>query len=419
MKKTLGLLVFALFIALGGSYAHATSLNGWAWSGGDATPNSGFGWISFNSSDTGAGGGPYAVSIDSSGNWSGYAWSSERSDPTDPLSKSGLGWISFNASDLTNCPGASAAKLGASGEVTGWAYALVYAGTASPSSGCIELSGTNHASPGSGVTYNTATGIFSGYAWGADTGLMTGPGWIQFDTTNPVKCQSAGCGYTGNITGTCTAITPYRNIAPGASVTFEGSGTSGDAPYSYKWGSNAWDSETPTNRFSVSFAASGSGPILLVRDNNGLTSQSISCPTVTVLTPLGATNFKIGRTAATATRQSLTVRQGDGFALLWDLTLDENYSCVPSIKDPNGAAYGNANWNTWTGNFAPVNNGDGTARWSGDTDNAPFTKLTAGTAAAPISPGIYRFNISCTGLNLDAQSTSVELKVNSSSEREI
>ena len=134
-KKLIGLAFALAVVATGAASAHAATLTGWAWT-------ETFGWLSFNSADSGAGGGPYAVSIDPSGNWSGYAWSPN------------LGWVSFNSSDVSSC--GSAGYLNKStGAVTGWARALAYSGT----SGCIELSGTNHSSPdttgNSDVTYNT------------------------------------------------------------------------------------------------------------------------------------------------------------------------------------------------------------------------------------------------------------------------
>ena len=112
MKKLTGFLLVMFFLGFGVTFAHAATLNGWAW-----TEN--FGWISFNSVDAGAGGGPYAVAIDdSSGLWSGYSWSEN------------LGFVSFFLADVSaNCPaGSSQAHLDkATGAVTGWAYALVYA----------------------------------------------------------------------------------------------------------------------------------------------------------------------------------------------------------------------------------------------------------------------------------------------------
>lgn len=167
-----------------------TCLSGWAWS-------SNIGWISFNSTDSGAGGGPYDVAIDTSGNLTGYGWSSN------------IGWISFNAADLQAAPACTAITPvtvnTVSGAVNGWVRAVVGVGRTDGWDGCIELSGTNHSSPNfngyqgtstQGVTYATTTGNFTGFAWG-------GPvvGWLQFSPNigvggNPVVCTPAGCGVT-------------------------------------------------------------------------------------------------------------------------------------------------------------------------------------------------------------------------------
>jgi len=97
-----------------------TCLSGWAWS-------SNVGWVSFNSNNTGAGGGTYDVAMDSSGNLSGYAWSSNS------------GWISFNSlvnSSDGKCPTETSVQSGdvatncrarvntTTGAVYGWARAI-------------------------------------------------------------------------------------------------------------------------------------------------------------------------------------------------------------------------------------------------------------------------------------------------------
>ncbi|MDD5165337.1 MAG: hypothetical protein PHG25_02255 [Candidatus Pacebacteria bacterium] len=153
-----------------------TCLSGWAWS-------STIGWISFNSTDAGAGGGPYDVKMDASGNLSGYAWSSN------------IGWISFNSADLSVAPaclGTSPATVNTiTGAVNGWARAVAGIGRNDGWDGCIELSNpSTHASPDTsgyngtstqGVTYaisGASLGLFSGYAWGGNVA-----GWIQFSPT--------------------------------------------------------------------------------------------------------------------------------------------------------------------------------------------------------------------------------------------
>lgn len=380
-----------------GAPATGSALRGWAWS-------ETFGWISFNSSDVGAGGGPYNVAVDSSGNFSGYAWSEN------------LGWLSFNAADVTsNCSGFAAPNLNfTTGKVTGGIYAKVYGTSAD---GCIKLSDTNHASPdltgNGGVSVDMSTGQFKGFAWGGDVGGgSVGPGWIQF---NPgigvgVSCVDAGCTGGSTINGTCTPITAYTNIAPNTSVTFQGAGTSGTGPYQYSWNGTAY---TSTNTFSAVYSSTAPGPNLIVKDSTAAVTSTISCPAVTVQVPLGPSSVKIGKTVATANGTSLNAKQRGPFALVWNMSLSDDYTCSPTITpDPN-----NADWNTyWKGiSLNQVNNGNGTKTWSGNTG----TTLTAGSVAHPVNPNIYQFGISCTSLTNSPQSTSASLKVSNSSENEI
>jgi hypothetical protein len=127
--------------------APATPVSGYAWS-------ENIGWISFSGSN-------YGVNIDDSGNFSGYAWSEN------------IGWISFNPSELAGCPsGTCQAQVNLlNGDVSGWARALSYGGGWD---GWIRLRGTNY-----GVSINTDTGEFSGYAW---SDMVAG--WISFKGSN-------------------------------------------------------------------------------------------------------------------------------------------------------------------------------------------------------------------------------------------
>ena len=62
-------LLLLAVVAIGAQTAQAAEypLTGWAWS-----PN--VGWISFNSSNSGAGGAAYGVKVNDAGVFSGYAW---------------------------------------------------------------------------------------------------------------------------------------------------------------------------------------------------------------------------------------------------------------------------------------------------------------------------------------------------------
>lgn len=402
MKKLAGFaLVLAMFVS-GAASVSAAELHGWGWS-------ETFGWLSFNSADAGAGGGPYAVSVaGGTGNMTGYAWSEN------------LGWVSFNVSDIPAvCSATPQARLNTStGAVTGYAYALAY-GTGAD--GCIELSGSNHASPDTlgtgGVTFDTATGLFKGYAWAGDTSNNSGPGWIQFNPSvdNYVSCTHSDCGYGGSsVNGSCTASIPYINAPVGTNVTFTAVPTGGTGPYVYSWNSGSYSS-TATNPGSSPYMASGPGPIVKVRDNLGIESANIFCPNVTIASA-GSSSLKIGRTVVEAnsgTLSSLIVRQTRPFALVWELTLDDSYDCSGTIS-PNP---GNASWTSnWINNSNWANPAEvgGNKTWSGNTG----TSLTAGTVVTPVNPGIYRFSISCTD-GTDTQSANVSLKVNSASEVEI
>lgn len=399
MKKyLLGLLVVLIFSIITTNYAHASTLTGWAWS-------ETFGWISFNSTDSGAGGGPYSVTVDdTTGNWSGYAWSEY------------LGWISFNVGDANAaaCPGTRQVNLNkTTGEVVGDAYALVY-GTSQD--GCIELSGGTHPSPGTGVTLNTTTGKFTGFAWAGDVTNETGPGWIDFGPSigTPVTC--GGCVGGGTITGTCTATSPYQNVAPNTSVSFQAAGTSGTAPYTYNWNGAGF---AGTNSFSASYSSSAAGPTVIIKDSLGGVTNTISCPNVTVLNPIGTSNLQIGKNIAAANSTTYTVRQASPFTVVWNMTLSDDYSCSTSLS-PNP---GNANWTThWVSrSLGGVSNGDGTKTWAGntgDSTNGGYT-LTAGTSGVPITPGIYSFGAVCTSGTNPTQTTTVQLKVNSASVNEI
>ncbi len=157
--------------------------------------------------------------------------------------------------------------------------------------GWIELSGTNHASPdltgNSGVTYNSTTGSFTGYAWGSDI-----IGWLNFNSSgasassscNPTLevCNGPGSSPTlscsGSLNGSTNKITWTATITGGASpYTFAwtpGSGTSGTpstvgAVSTYTTGTLA--STSPATSYSVTVAATSSNQTVAI---------SNACPSV-------------------------------------------------------------------------------------------------------------------------------------------
>jgi len=128
------------------------------------------GWISFNCMDMGMASclaTYYGVYLDETTNkFSGYAWGDN------------VGWISFESTDVSGCPNPSCQpKLNNDDTVSGWAKAL--SADDNGWDGWISLSGTDY-----GVTFNSLTNKFEGYAWGGDV-----VGWISFN------CQSTpgGC----------------------------------------------------------------------------------------------------------------------------------------------------------------------------------------------------------------------------------
>ncbi len=184
------LFIAGLFYFSNVTYATSQDLHGWAWS-------SNIGWISFNSSDTGAGGGPYSVKIDDTTRvMSGYAWSPN------------IGWISFGAGD-GNHPNPVVNMF--TGAVSGWIRAVVAIGRTDGWDGWIELSGANHVSPdlsgNGGVTYSPTTKVFNGFAWGSDV-----VGWISFDAAgvNGVR--------VGPSSPDLTADTPIAELYVGTST---------------------------------------------------------------------------------------------------------------------------------------------------------------------------------------------------------
>ena len=185
--------------------AAGNNLRGFAWS-------STLGWISFNSincdtDDNGVSDGArpgcpsagspiarYGVGVElparGSKKLSGYAWASN------------IGYITFNEPELSGCPDTpcKAEVNFATGAVQGWARACsVFQGGCSGSlrapeerggwDGWIHLSGTSHLSPepngSGGVTLDTATCTFTGYAWGGagSEADKQSPGWIRFRGT--------------------------------------------------------------------------------------------------------------------------------------------------------------------------------------------------------------------------------------------
>lgn len=182
-KLFLILVLFISFLTAGAKVQAAADVTGWGWSDGT-------GWISFNCANTNScATSNYKVTFSTTtttGTFSGYAWSD------------GIGWISFGAGDGTH-PNISTDL--STGAVTGWARALAGVGRTDGWDGWISMSGVNYetgpayVSGNRGITFDTATGIFKGYAWG-DTNV----GWLTFNPSVgiPVTC-APNCGNNNTI----------------------------------------------------------------------------------------------------------------------------------------------------------------------------------------------------------------------------
>ncbi len=200
-------------------------LTGWAWS-----PN--VGWISFNSSNSGAGGAAYGVKVSDAGVLSGYAWA-----PT-------VGWLSFNSADTTGCGDTTLASCApqltfGTGRVAGWARFINGIGRTDGWNGWVKLSDSEFfESPGyqgtQGVTYDNSKLSFSGYSWGSPA-----TGWIKWDGdgSNGVKCPTCpqptqACALetlpaTTNVIPRTVTVNWYSN--PGSTCTGSGFATGGAA----------------------------------------------------------------------------------------------------------------------------------------------------------------------------------------------
>ena len=154
-----------------------SSIIGYMWS-------DNIGWIDMNCLNASTcGTNSFGMSVDSAGNLSGYAWSDN------------IGWVSANATDLTGCPSSPCTATLTGTTLVGWFKALASSDAqAGGWDGFISLSG---------VTYNSGTNYFSGYAWG-DSNV----GWADFSRVREACPISYSC--SGNqvmqTTATCQTV---------------------------------------------------------------------------------------------------------------------------------------------------------------------------------------------------------------------
>jgi hypothetical protein len=291
MKKYIvaGLLaiVFVVGTFSGSAQAESSPLSGWAWS-------SNIGWISFSSTNAGAGGGNYGVTVATTtatdGTFGGYAWSPN------------VGWVSFERSTTGNPPSSdigpgsgpiASIDLG-NGAVDGWVRAIAGVGRTDGWDGWIHLSGTNHASrlnmtqstdvSTGGVSYNPVSKAFSGYAWGSDV-----VGWLSFMPT-------VG---TGVCVNNCT---PGPTVVPTVSISANLTLVAPNGSSVLTWSSTNTTSCTASNGWSGSKLTGGTQTVNPAVN----TTYTITCTGVSGSNPTSAT---ASVTVSVGTSPTLTCSQ--------------------------------------------------------------------------------------------------------------
>ncbi len=209
LKVGIGITLFLIsyFLFISPTSAQTTvGLDGWAWSSlpSGNSPDTGAGWIHFK-------GPTYQVVADSStGNLSGYAWSEN------------YGWLSFNASDVSGCPTSPCQPNvnPSTGAVTGWArFIAAPAGTGAIWNGWVHLAGSNY-----GVTYNSGSQQFSGFAYGENY-----IGWMHWAGPNYAVTMAPLVSPTATINVTISPASASWTINPG-NFTGTGNGTATVTP---------------------------------------------------------------------------------------------------------------------------------------------------------------------------------------------
>jgi hypothetical protein len=342
--------------------AHAQSggtLSGYAWSDmpnisdqnlnpSNTAGGRGAGWISFScSNENVCGTSNYGVTTDSSGNLSGQAWSEN------------VGWISFSPSDVSGCPSGGTCQANVNqttGVVTGWARAL--ADTQNQLGGWdgwISLNCSNENVCGTsnyGVTVSGSS--WSGYAWG-------GPvlGWIHF------------CGSNYCVTGSGTASLNGASISANPTVL----ATAGTTTVT--WSSNGASSCTGTN-FSTGGATSGSVPVGVSAN----TLFSVTCgnaqatSSANVLVSVTYPYLSVSLSASPAKTQKNSTVQ-----LNWSVSQMATSTC--SIAQQGGS-------------------------FSQSVNNDP---TSSGSVTSPAIAGTMTFVLTCTGLDSQQHSASVNVGV--------
>jgi hypothetical protein len=347
---------------------YPVDLWGWGWS-------SNIGWISFSSSNPGVGaGGSYSVKMATTttkGYLTGFAWSPN------------IGWISFGNGDGTHPNGIVDFATGA---VTGWARACAATvdgrctgATRSDWDGWISLSGSNHSSPGTGVSYDASTGKFRGFSWGSDV-----IGWLSVDPLISPPLQ--GPLVISTTTGSCSLTANPSSLPTGGgnvNLSWTSSGVVGNSCNIS--GPNGYSSmnRSGTGNTNITIASGGNGGRYDMRCN----SDRIIC----------SANLTVGGGGPTVTnpfpkmwldndpdqlRVITTIKQGQPARVNWKMGARYPDCVGVNVSQTNGSL---PSASTWYGAGSMISNNVYLSNISGLTEGVYELQLLCG-------PGAYRTN---------------------------
>ena len=322
------------------------NVSGYAWS-------SNIGWISLDCAHGGAGGSnicgtsSYSVNVTPNtvtqkGLFSGYAWNS------------GVGWISFNPYDLTSCGAGPSTQAqvdlsngsSTSGYISGWAKALSFG---SSSYGCIDLRGTVAGSSTTyGVIYNSATSTsnlsgttgHTSYAWGGDT-----IGWISWPTADlnlsaptlamtvngSTSTSFTSAGGTASLVWTATNMMASNCTASSSDGSWSGPVSSGGGSQLLTLAPNTTTS-TITKTYTLGSCTSISGV--------AVTPVSV---TVTIAAASATSPVLIFKANGSGDTTPLIISSGDPVTLEWQVENIAGGSCTGTSTSAGGAISG---WNS-------------------------------------------------------------------------